>query len=225
VPSPSPGVDLNTLTTVSVEPGGGVWAGGQYVQHYQPAGMSQGVPLILRWDGNQWQPVSVAFNGTYISALSVAPDGAGWVIGGTASEGGGGADASRWDGTGWVSASLPKLGTIGASGQSDVPDSGFNGLAVISQDNAWAAGAYSRQSFSDPTGNWQGYTLVEHWDGTSWAQMDSPNASTLGSSLSAVAAAPPQDLWAVGHTGQYGGPYKAIILHYNGPLTCSNPGP
>jgi hypothetical protein len=121
-----------------------------------------------------------------------------------------------------VFANLPKLGNIDASGQSDVPDSGLNGLAVISQDNAWAAGAFSKQSFSDP---WHEYTLVEHWDGTSWAQVDSPSAGTLGSSLSAVAAVSPQDLWAVGHTGQYGEPYRAIILHYNGPLTCSSPGP
>jgi WD40 repeat protein len=225
VPSPSPGVDLNTLTTVSAETGGEVWAGGQYAQHYYPAGMPQGVPFILRWDGGRWQPVSVTFDGTYISALGMAPDGAGWVIGGYAGEGGGGADASRWDGAGWASATLPKLGNIDAIGQSDVPSSGLNGLVVISRDSAWAVGTFSKQPSIDPSGNWQEYTLVEHWDGTSWAPMESPNSGTLGSNLSAVAAAPPHDLWAVGRKGQYGGPYKATVLHYSGPLTCSNPGP
>jgi hypothetical protein len=54
--------------------------------------------------------------------------------------------------------------------------------------------------------------VVEHWDGTSWSVVSSPNPNPQGNnSLVAVAAVSASDVWAVGH--QLQGPFTE---HWNG---------
>src|SRR5437764_621866 len=54
----------------------------------------------------------------------------------------------------WSVVSSPNVGT-----SSNV----LNGVAVVSANDVWAVGYYS------------GGTLIEHWDGTSWSVVPSPN--------------------------------------------------
>jgi hypothetical protein len=90
------------------------------------------------------------------------------------------------------------------------PDPAFlNGVAAVSANDVWAVG--------DKGKGLRSYTLIEHWDGSSWKVVPSPNGgpSTLVrtpkgprvpsgreplsvSALSAIAVVSPDDIWAVG---------------------------
>ena len=41
-------------------------------------------------------------------------------------------------------------------------------------------------------------TLVEHWDGTTWSVVNSPNVTTDGNQLGGVVALATGNVWAVG---------------------------
>lgn len=73
-------------------------------------------------------------------------------------------------------------------------------VSAVSATDVWAVG-YSERT---PQG-----TLTEHWDGTSWNIVPSPNAGI--SFLYGVAAISDSDVWAVG-----AGDPGAIIEHWNG---------
>jgi hypothetical protein len=54
--------------------------------------------------------------------------------------------------------------------------------------------------------------VIEHWDGTSWSVVPSPNPNPQGNnSLVAIAAVNANDIWAVGH--QLQGPFTE---HFDG---------
>jgi len=58
-------------------------------------------------------------------------------------------------------------------------------------------------------------TLIEHWNGTSWSVVSSPNVSGASNELLAVAAVSPTDVWAVGDSNT-SGVEQALIEHWNG---------
>src|SRR5262249_9465555 len=56
----------------------------------------------------------------------------------------------------------------------------------------------------------------EHWDGTKWSVVPSPDPGAAGNHLYAVDAVSPNDVWAVGQelTGQV--PDLGLVEHWNG---------
>jgi hypothetical protein len=69
----------------------------------------------------------------------------------------------------------------------------LSGVDDLSPTDAWAVGTINSS---------QSLTLIEHWNGTSWSVVASPNPVTGvpgdGDSLSAIAGTGPNDLWAAG---------------------------
>jgi hypothetical protein len=107
--------------------------------------------------------------------------------------------------------SLPTTAVVGA-------DSSFKAVDAISPTDAWAVGA--TQLYTQ--GQLQA-TLVEHWDGTRWGVVPSPNASNVPTTgqnanvLNAVDAISAQNVWAVGYTGIAGfGGSASLVEHWNG---------
>ncbi len=66
------------------------------------------------------------------------------------------------------------------------------GVAVMSANDVWAVGNHD-------AGGGNSQTLVEHWNGTNWSEIPSPNPGTLGNGLQGVAAVSASDAWAVGY--------------------------
>src|SRR5258708_28176140 len=66
----------------------------------------------------------------------------------------------------------------------------LSSVAVLSSCNAWAVGAYSNGT--------AGQTLIEHWNGSSWTQVASPNpgGSSQAHGLSPVATTSPTTISA-----------------------------
>jgi hypothetical protein len=92
----------------------------------------------------------------------------------------------------------------------------LHGVTAITNNNAWAVG----ESFG---GN-SHQSLVEHWNGTTWQIVPTPDR-TLASTLQAVAAIPGTDqAWAVGsHIVAHG--YQPLIERWNGKVWQIVPSP
>jgi hypothetical protein len=80
-------------------------------------------------------------------------------------------------------------------------------VAAISSTDVWAVGS------SAPAPKGEATTLTEHWNGSAWSIVKSPdasNAATLGGDqLTAVAAVSSADIWAVGYIGTPGVSYSS----------------
>lgn len=82
--------------------------------------------------------------------------------------------------------------TIVTSPNPDPQHNALHDVAAVSPNDAWAVGGAfdrTREEFS---------TLIEHWDGTSWSIVPSPNVGKLDNLLLGVAAASADNVWAVG---------------------------
>src|SRR6266571_589362 len=92
----------------------------------------------------------------------------------------------HWNGSSWKAVPSPNPGV-------QYVDAGLSSVAALSASNVWAVGSYI-----DVIGD--SYTLSEHWNGSSWNVVPSPNPGLqyLDVSLSSVAALSASDVWAVG---------------------------
>src|SRR5207237_796431 len=81
----------------------------------------------------------------------------------------------------------------------------LNAVAGRSANDLWAVGRSEQ-------------TLVEHWDGTLWSVIPSPNVSTGGDILYDVSALTVNDAWAVGAWRQPGpgGIRQTLTEHWDG---------
>ena len=79
-------------------------------------------------------------------------------------------------------------------------------LAVLTDDDVWAVG--TAKSDKDTT-------LAEHWDGTSWSVVPSPNLSQHLNILAGVSAITPGNIWAVG-AAVHDRMLQPISMHWNG---------
>jgi hypothetical protein len=91
----------------------------------------------------------------------------------------------------------------------------FNGVAAVAPDDVWAVGGRDELSRDHP----HDHTLIEHWDGTRWSIVKSPNASGA-SRLDAIAAVGPDDIWAVGQGGS-----GVLTEHWDGTSWSIVPAP
>jgi hypothetical protein len=88
-------------------------------------------------------------------------------------------------------------------------------VTVVSATDAWAVGSYAT------AGNAVTATLIQHWDGTGWRVVPSPNRLTTPNrntinALTGVTAVASDDVWAVGYTVSLDEPYRTLVLHWNG---------
>jgi hypothetical protein len=199
--SPNPG-NPNTLYSVSANASNDVWA----VGGYGPPGGGPGSTLIEHWDGTEWTAVEhpdppVKVNGNYLYNVSAISTEDVWAVG-TGQDPQTGfwiGITEHWDGAAWnvVQAQNP--------GQNDE----LKGVYGTSSDDVWAVG------WSKPFNSSYDGTLIEHWDGSAWTVVSSPNQSTYENRLWSVFAFPRGDAWAVGDwtdnpSGMYFAKYTLI---------------
>jgi hypothetical protein len=202
VPSPSPGEGLNFLTSVSGISPTDIWAVGTDSN----ADGTMEKSLILHYDGKSWtqvpSPSPATFNElTGVRAIS-ANDA--WAVG-TVTDGTSFKTLTlHWDGTSWTHVASPSPG-----GQFNTF---LTGVTATSGHDVWAVGDYI--SSQDPSVTT--LSLILHWDGTSWKQVDSPSPGPVGlTQLTGVAATSPTDAWAVGFFPD-GTSDRNLILHWDG---------
>lgn len=103
------------------------------------------------------------------------------------------------------------------------PSPDFNqlyGTSAISPRDIWAVGADDNGA----GGSFQ--ALTEHWNGSAWSVVPSPNVGSSDYELDGVAAVASNDVWAVGT--YYGTPAQTLTEHWNGRawsvVPSANPG-
>ncbi len=103
-----------------------------------------------------------------------------------------------------------------------VSNNTLHGVAALSDSDVWAVG-----NFLSSNNGAINETLTEHWNGTAWTLISSPNVGSLGSSLQAVSAASSQDVWAVGvvQTSDNVNGNRTLIEHWNGNAWSVVPSP
>jgi hypothetical protein len=159
--------------------------------------------LALHWNGTAWKRVPSAnpsSTGNLLNGVSVSSATNAWAVG-DYFNGAGIAQTliEHWNGTAWKR--VPSANPGGAS-RSNI----LNGVAAVSGAGAWAVGDYSNSANADKT-------LIEHWNGTAWQQVPSPNPSSTGNLLNGVGASSATDIWAAGETTNSLGTGRTLALH------------
>ena len=196
VSSPNPGMN-NVLVNVARIPGTNhLWAVGYTVDTTTNITSS----LIEYWNGISWKAIPSPNPGTQngLYGLDAVSTSDAWAVGfNTTTKGQ--TLIEHWDGSNWVVVSSPSPGTQGST---------LNGVKAIAANNVWAVGtSYSYVSTEQ--------TLIEHWDGTSWSTVPSPNPNSINELSDVVRVSPTSQLWAVGYTRQGGAVQQTLIEHWN----------
>jgi hypothetical protein len=175
-----------------------VWAVGGVGDPAEPTST-----LIERWDGKRWNLIDSPDGGQVVNvlqAVDATADNDAWAVGRSSD---GSVDRpliEHWDGTAWTLARSP---TVAATAQ-------LLGVAAVAADDAWAVG-----SVGDATTGTE-RALLLHWDGSSWVPVDVTGAVGGGRSLLAgVAAAAPNDVWAVGSDAETG---RGVVQRRDGSI-------
>jgi hypothetical protein len=200
----------NSLLAVTAISANNVWAVGYPTEH--------GV-LIEHWNGSTWSILPGPSHGTTgdtlrgIAAVSARDI---WAVGDRYNPGEGISQTliEHWNGRAWSIVASPNVG----------PNSNtLYGVTVVSTSNVWAVG-----SSYDNVKTSASRTLIEHWNGSKWVVVPSPNASAGKdrSSLSSVVAISANDIWAVGnYFNSASTTALTLIGHWNGKQWAISPSP
>src|SRR5262245_5783987 len=192
VSSPNPGTTNNFLYGVTARASNDVWAVGRRAS----SGSYPGT-LTMRWDGTRWNvvasPNQASASGQPVTnelhAVSSAAANDVWAVGTSGAQ----TLALHWNGSNWSVLSSPNV----ADRQNFL-----SGVVALATNDVWAVG-YAQTVVTDPTGEYEQYfptILTLHWNGASWTIVASPNPSPFDYNiLSGIAAAAPDDVWAVGY--------------------------
>ena len=222
LPSPNLGTNANVLNGVSVVAADDIWAvglgnststlsGAPIVEHWNGTSWSlvPSVPtgggfaelravdavsatdvwavgyrgqrtLIEHWDGSIWSLVSSpALPSSYLMGVTAVAANDVWAVGST----NGKSLIEHWDGSTWTRVASPN---------GSKPITQLNAVAPFGSNDLWAVGL----TVDELQVSYR--TITEHWDGTSWTLVPSPNPSTEYDLLMGVDGIAGGDIWAVG---------------------------
>ena len=198
----------NGLLAVSAVAAGDVWAVGS-------AANFLGAPQTLteHWNGSAWSvvnsPNGIALGINVLSSVSARAANDVWAAGFYMDLNGLSHPLiEHWNGSVWSVATSPPSGS---------GDNALRGIVALAADDAWAVGSAANAS-SVPE------TLIEHWNGSTWSIVSSPNQGTGGNVLQAVSAVAADDVWAAGFSGSGAGS-QTLVLHWNGTTWSIVPSP
>lgn len=123
----------------------------------------------------------------------------------------------HWNGTSWSIVTSPNP----PSAYSEVE---LDSVFALAANNVWAVG-YG----DNPPGvvSPLDITLIEHWNGSNWSIVSSPNPDQDENQLHSIAGVASNDLWTVGGRGDGNTccPYESLIEHWNGTSWSVVPNP
>ena len=203
IPSPNVAGKENWLSAVAAHSSNDVWAVG-----YTEVNLGNYQTLTEHWNGSKWSIVPSPNVGSVGDALYGVVDVSSkdiWAVG----------DDSvnfstsqtlilHWDGTQWRVVTSPSI-------PSQVNQ--LSGISAISSQDIWTVGS------ATDNGSGAVQTLIEHWDGTQWTIVPSPNpggGQTPINGLMSVAAVSSTNVWAVGYQQNARGTLRTLTVHWDG---------
>ncbi len=219
VASPDGPQNFSSLFGIAAISASDIWAVGanadQSPDSYQP--FPRGTQaLIEHWNGSQWRIVpspKIGTQGNFLFALApISPTNI-WAVGEYTNSSNSTLDKTlveHWDGSHWSIVPSPSPASNGNQ---------LDAISVVSPDNIWAVG-------SSVETNKQQHTLVEHWNGSTWQVVASPNIQPQYDVLGGITAISANNIWAVGEA--YGTRLQTLVEHWNGStwsiVSSPNPG-
>jgi hypothetical protein len=198
----SPGTLSTSVEGLAALAKGNVWAVGQRVTSRHPGA---GRAFTEHWNGAAWSSVptpDVAGRIARLYAVDGSVSGDAWAVGYVRS-----ADQLR-ESRPLILRAYDGVWQIVPSPRPRGRNAWLSGVHVLAADDAWAVG--SRQP---PLGTGAGdRTLIEHWDGTRWSIVPSPEVDDQVHLLTSIDGNAPNDLWAAGSiTGS-----RPLVEHWDG---------
>ncbi len=167
--------------------------------------------LFEHWNGSQWTATTLANGGAFLFGASADATNDVWAVGFSGFENDNSSTlALHYNGSTWSEVPTPNVG-VGANQ--------LNAALALAPNNVWAVG------FSTPVQPPQEaatLTLIEHYDGTNWSVVESPNvgpASIYQSNrLFGITADSANDIWAFGSyfSSDGSGHQHTLLEHWNG---------
>jgi hypothetical protein len=113
--------------------------------------------------------------------------------------------ALHWDGATWRI--VPTSSTVSGS-------TFLNQPSAISSNDAWVVGDQGNKTANEGPG---ARTLAEHWNGSAWGVVSTPNVSGANQNvLRGCAALSPSDVWAGGYFKKPDGARQPLFVHWDG---------
>jgi len=171
------------------------------IEHLGPAGWS----LV-----NGPTTTGSVLNG--ISALAAADI---WAVGSQTSASGSSTLATHFNGTSWTTSTTPNNNV----------NNELKGVTAVAHDDVWAVGDSIKSAIDGVSTS---KTLIEHFDGTRWSVVPSPNVGAGNNVLTGVAAHAANDVWAVGYDDDHSGSIpvrKTVWMHWDGARWSVVPSP
>jgi hypothetical protein len=198
-----PPTDVPILESVTATSASDVWAAGGIVINNQAE-----FPLFEHFNGTSWTATAAGFSETLMFGVSADATNDVWAVGI-------GGSALHYDGKTWSPVTVP------------IPGSGQNalfGVKALTPNDAWAVGFYVK----DANQTRPEITLIEHWDGTSWRFISSPNpgGSNKNNFLRGITAVSAKDVWAYGSSVDIATNLAStLVLHWDGTRWAVVPSP
>jgi len=204
VPSPNIGSDANYLASIAAVSTNNIWAVGLH-ENIDDSDQT----LIEHWDGSKWSIIPSPNHGSdfnYLTGIAAVSTNNIWAVGGYASAPRTGQTLiEHWDGSKWSIVPSPTIGDSTAY-------SNLAEVAAVSTNNIWAVGLHSNTGGADRT-------LIEHWDGSKWSIVPSPNTELHDNDLTGIVAISTGDIWTVGvryNDNSAKNVRYTLIEHWNG---------
>jgi len=194
--------DVFAMTSTSAND---VWAIGSMVN----LGTGLVSSLFEHWNGAEWSATTVESNNQFLFGASADATNDAWAVGFN------GSDrittsAMHWDGTNWKRVATPNVGE---------GTNKLNAVLALSPNDVWAVGFSTPVAPPKQTAT---RTLIEHFDGTSWAVVPSPNigpnSANQSNRLLGLTANSTNDIWAFGSyfAADGSGHQMTLLLHWDG---------
>lgn len=167
--------------------------------------------LFEHWDGTHWTATISESGDAFLMGASADAPNDGWAVGFSGAQNDdSGTLSMHYDGSGWEQVATPDVGA-GANQ--------LNGVLALAPDDVWAVGF---STSVPPPQQAPTLTLIEHYDGTKWSVVSSPNVGPnsiyQSNRLFGVTANSPTDVWAFGSFFFANGSEQqsTLLLHWNG---------
>ncbi|HEY3662515.1 MAG TPA: choice-of-anchor Q domain-containing protein [Chthoniobacterales bacterium] len=207
VASPNSSATFNPLYGLACPDPAYCWAVG--ISYSSPGAYST---LAERWNGSVWTIFASPNPGDQQGLFAVACVSTSdcWAVGFySIGSSNGQTLIEHWNGSTWSVVSSPNNSAMSHE---------LHAVTCVSSSDCWATGHYY-------TFNNVYQTLIEHWNGSTWSIVSSPNTSATETNLLyGVTCASTSDCWTVGN-----GPTQTLIEHWNGSawsiVSSANNGP
>jgi hypothetical protein len=176
--------------------------------------------LFEHWDGTTWTKTTQVSGDEFLFGASADAPNDAWAVGFKGPENdNSGTLVMHYDGSDWKHSPTPNVGA-GANQ--------FNGVLALAPNDVWAVGFSTAVA---PPKEAPTKTLIEHYDGTSWSIIPSPNIGPhsvyQSNRLFGLTANSPNDIWAFGSyfAADGSGFQMTLLLHWDGTSWTIQPSP